>query len=103
MALEIVKYQGTNNFLTILLKQKEYEKYYFVFMKTHEPQVEVNVAEIPAIGKQEQTLMFFDENNLSFSVEGKTWGKDKRIYGMLEIKRSDFDSLYKLLESVWNE
>lgn len=102
MDLKIIKYQATNKFLALLIFDEKNEKYYFEFMKTEEPKIilenNVDYARDDYAGAK---LFWFDKIELTLSVKAKNMGQ--RLYSFIEINPSEFDSMYKLLELIFND
>lgn len=98
--LKLIKYQGTNSFIAILVQDEKDEKYYFSFLPTENPMLTVNNEEEYTYDIKKIPLLTFDKYQVTFEVKGKTFGKDKKLYYLIPIKPEEFDSLYKLLECV---
>ena len=104
MSLEVIKYKGTNKFIAALVRQIEEktENYFFFFMKTAKPEFILNQEQEYAYGLKGQKLCSFDRQNITFSIESGFINEDKLFY-LIKIQPSEFDSLYNLLECVWND
>lgn len=98
MGLKIIKYQGTNNFFAALFKEEE--KYYFFFVKSSPLEINFEDDSVYATNFYEEKLFPIDKKKLSISFEAIPFLKNK-IYSIIEIKESEFDSMYKLLECVY--
>ena len=98
---KLIKYRGTNSFIAILVQDKKDEKYYFSFLPTENPTLIVRNEEEWTYDIKEAPLLAFDKYQVTFEAKGKTFGKDKKLYYLIPIKPEEFDSLYKLLECVW--
>lgn len=101
LKFKLIKYQGTNSFIAILVQDEKDEKYYFSFLPTESPTLNVNNEEEYAYSIREVPLLTFDRYQVTFEAKGKTFGKDKKLYYLIPIKPEEFDSMYKLLECVW--
>lgn len=46
-------------------------------------------------------MLFVDRYQTVFEARGKTFGKNEKMFSLIKIKPEEFDSMYKLLECVW--
>lgn len=99
--LKLIKYQGTTTFIAALLFEETTEEYYFCFMPTESPVFNITNEGEYAFDINKVPLLVLDKYQTFFEVKGKTFGKDKKLYSLIPIKPEEFDSLYKLLECVW--
>ena len=104
MSLEVIKYKGTNKFIAALVKQIEEktENYFFFFMKTTKPEFIFDQEQECAYGLKGQKICSFDRWNIIFSIESGIITNDK-LPVLMQIQPSEFDSLYNLLECVYDE
>ena len=98
--LILIKYQGTSNFTAGLFFEETEKKYYFGFMQTESPSIAINNDGEYATDKVGAKILFVDRYQIIFEAKGKTFGKGKMFF-LLPIKPEEFDSMYKLLECVW--
>lgn len=101
--LKLIKYQGTCSFIAGLFQDKVDEKYYFGFFPTDEPALSITNNGEYAYDKFEVPLLMIDNYQAIFEVKGRTFGKDKKLFYLLLIKPEEFDSLYKLLECIYDD
>ena len=101
--LKLIKYQGTTTFIAALLFEEKEKEYYFGFMPTESPVFNITNEEEYAYDINKVPLLIVDKYQTSFEVKGKTFGKDKKLYYLILIKPEEFDSMYKLLECIWND
>lgn len=99
--LTLIKYQGTPNFIAGLFIEETEKKHYFGFMPTETPTISINNDGNFAESEFGVRIAFIDKYSTIFEVKGKTFGKDEKLFSLLSIKPEEFDSLYKLLECVW--
>lgn len=104
MSLEVIKYKGTNKFIAVLVKQIEEktENYFFFFMKTVKPELILDEEQEYIYNLNGQKLCSFNKRNVTFSIESDFINNDK-LFTLMKIQPSEFDSLYNLLECVWND
>ena len=96
--MDFIKYQGTNNFFAALVKEEE--KYYFFFIKTSSLEINFENEEIYAMGSNGEKLFPIDKIEMYISLKAMPSLKGT-LYHFIEIKESEFDSMYKLLECVY--
>lgn len=100
----LVKYQGTKKFIAGLFYSKEEKeplrKYYFGFARTTEPIISITDETecFTALGRQITRL---GERKMTFSVESLSFGAHDKLFCLIAVEPEEFDSLYKLLECVW--
>lgn len=99
--LTLIKYQGTLNFIAGLFFEETEKKYYFGFMPIITPTISINNNGDYATDKMGAKLFFVDRYQTVFEAKGKTFGKNEKMFSLLPIKPEEFDSMYKLLECVW--
>ena len=99
--LTLIKYQGTVNFIAGLFIEETEKKYYFGFMPTETPTISINNDGCFATNEFGARICFIDRYSTAFEAKGKTFGKGEKMYSLISIKPEEFDSLYKLLECVW--
>jgi hypothetical protein len=99
--LTLIKYQGTLNFVAGLFFEETEKEYYFGFMSTEEPSITISNNGDYAINDLGAKMLFVDRYQAVFEVKGKTFGKVEKMFSLIPIKPEEFDSLYKLLECVW--
>lgn len=101
--LKLIKYQGTTTFIAALLFEEREKEYYFGFMPTESPVFNITNEEEYAYNINEIPLLVLDKYQTSFEVKGKTFGKSEKLFSLIRIKPEEFDSMYKLLECIWND
>ena len=99
--LTLIKYQGTVNFIAGLFIEETEKKHYFGFMPTETPTISINNDGCFATNEFGARICFIDRYSTVFEVKGKTFGKGEKMFSLFPIKPEEFDSLYKLLECVW--
>ena len=99
--LTLIKYQGTLNFIAGLFFEETEKKYYFGFMPTETPTISIDNDGYFAANELGARTTFIDRYSTAFEAKGKTFGKGKKMYSLISIKPEEFDSLYKLLECIW--
>lgn len=99
--LTLIKYQGTLNFIAGLFIEETEKKHYFGFMPTETPTISINNYGRCAENDFGVRLAFIDKYQTVFEVRGKTFGGNEKMFSLFPIKPEEFDSLYKLLECVW--
>ena len=99
--LTLIKYQGTVNFIAGLFIEETEKKHYFGFMPTETPNISINNDGCFAENGFGARIAFIDKYSTVFEAKGKTFGKGEKMYSLIPIKPEEFDSLYKLLECVW--
>ena len=99
-----IKYQGTRTFIAGLFceKSENGEKYFFGFTPTKEPVISINDNEEEFFSRG-LPITRIGERRISFSVEGIPTGKTQKVFSLISIKPEEFDSLYKLLECIYND
>ena len=103
--LSMIKYKGTSNFFSALLydSSKEEENYYFYFMPTEKPNIEIKHETEYAYSAFNIPLMTLDKDAIRFTANGIPFVGNKKIFTLIKIKKSEFDSMYKLLECIYDE
>ena len=101
--LTLIKYQGTLNFIAGLFIEETEKKYYFGFMPTETPTISTNNEGCFAENGFGTRIAFIDKYQTVFEAKGKTFGKGGKMFSLLPIKPEEFDSLYKLLECIYND
>ena len=99
--LTLIKYQGTVNFIAGLFIEETEKKHYFGFMPIETPTISINNYGRCAENDFGVRLAFIDKYQTVFEVRGRTFGENEKMFSLLPIKPEEFDSLYKLLECVW--
>ena len=99
--LTLIKYQGTPNFIAGLFFEGTEKKHYFGFMPTETPTISVDNNGCSAINEFGARINFIDKYQTVFEAKGRTFGKGEKMFSLIPIKPEEFDSLYKLLECVW--
>ena len=99
--LTLIKYQGTLNFIAGLFIEETEKKYYFSFMPTETPVISITNNGEYATDKIGAKILFVDRYQTVFEAKGKTFGKEEKMFSLISIKPEEFDSLYKLLECIW--
>ena len=99
-----IKYQGTRTFIAGLFceKSEEGEKYFFGFTPTKEPVISINDNE-EEFFSMGLPITRIGERRIGFSVEGIPAGKHRKIFSLISINPEEFDSLYKLLECIYDD
>ena len=103
--ITLIKYRGTQTFVAGLFREKgeKNEKYFFGFTPTKEPVISINDNEEELWTSRGIPITRLGERQISFSVEGILAGKRKRIFSLIYINPDEFDSMYKLLECIYDE
>lgn len=84
----------------LLFEEKEKE-YYFCFMPTENPVFNITNEGEYVYNINKVPLFALDNFQAVFEAKGKTFGKNKKLYCLILIKPEEFDSMYKILECVW--
>ena len=102
--ITLVKYQGTRKFVAGLFYSKEekepLKKYYFGFARTTDPSISITDKTECSTALGRQTIRL-GERKMTFSVESTPLDAHDKLFCLISIKPEEFDSLYKLLECVW--
>lgn len=101
--LTLIKYQGTLNFIAGLFIEETEKKHYFGFMPTETPTISVDNDGCFATNEFGARISFIDKYQTVFEARSRTFGKDEKMFSLLPIKPEEFDSMYKLLECIWND
>ena len=101
--LTLIKYKGTKNFIAGLFFEETEKKHYFGFMRTHEPSLNINNEGEYADDLFGSRMTFVDRYCIAFEVKGKTFGKNEKMFSLIHIEEKEFDSMYKLLECIYDE
>lgn len=101
--LTLIKYQGTVNFIAGLFIEETEKKHYFGFMPTETPTISINNDGCFAENGFGARIAFIDKYQTIFEVRGRTFGENGKMFDLLPIKPEEFDSMYKLLECIWND
>ena len=101
--LTLIKYQGTLNFIAGLFIEETEKKHYFGFMPTETPSISINNDGCSAINELGARINFIAKYQTVFEVKGRTFGKGEKMFSLFPIKPEEFDSMYKLLECIWND
>lgn len=101
--LTLIKYQGTLNFIAGLFIEETEKKHYFGFMPTETPTISIDNDGNFAINELGVRISFIDRYFTIFEAKGKTFGKGEKMYSLISIKPEEFDSLYKLLECIYDD
>lgn len=99
--LTLIKYQGTLNFIAGLFIEETEKEYFFGFMPTETPVITIENDGDYAINGLGAKILFVDRYQTVFEARGKTFGKGEKMFSLIKIKPEEFDSMYKLLECVW--
>jgi hypothetical protein len=99
--LTLVKYQGTLNFIAGLFIEETEKKHYFGFMPTEMPTISINNDGCFSTNVFGARISFIDKYQTVFEAKGKTFGENGKMFSLIPIKPEEFDSMYKLLECVW--
>lgn len=99
--LTLIKYQGTLNFIAGLFIEETEKKHYFGFMSIETPTISINNCGCFAENDFGARITFIDKYQTVFEARGKTFGENEKMFSLFPIKPEEFDSLYKLLECVW--
>ena len=84
--ITLIKYQGAKNFIAGLFFEETEKKYYFGFMRTHEPSININNEGEYADDFFGNQITFVDRYCITFEVKGKTFGKNENIFSLINIK-----------------
>ena len=102
----LVKYQGTKKFIAGLFYSKEekepLKKYYFGFARTTEPTIFI-ANETECFTDLGSPIARLGERKMTFSVESMPFGKHDKLFCLIPIESEEFDSMYKLLECIYND
>lgn len=101
--LTLIKYQGTVKFIAGLFFEETTKEYFFGFMPTEIPTVTTTNDGDYAINELGTKILFVDKYQAIFEARGKTFGKSEKLFSLIRIKPEEFDSMYKLLECIWND
>lgn len=101
--LTLIKYQGTLNFIAGLFFEETEEKHYFGFMPTEIPSITINNEGDYATAFSRARITFVDKYQTIFEVKGKTFGKNGKMFSLIPIDPDEFNSLYKLLECIYDD
>ena len=101
--LTLIKYQGTTNFIAGLFLEETKKEYYFGFMRTETPSIIISNEGEYADDLSGARVTFVDRYQAIFEVRGKVFGKDSKLFYLILIKPEEFDSMYKLLECIYDE
>ena len=104
--LTLIKYQGTVKFIAGLFFEETSKEHFFGFMPTEIPTVTTTTTNDGdyTINEPGTKIFFVDKHQTIFEVEikGKLFGNGK-MFSLISIKPEEFDSMYKLLECIWND
>ena len=103
--LNLIKYQGTMNFIAgLFLEETETEKkHYFGFMRTEAPSIVINNEGEHTFDFSGAQVTFLDRYQEIFEARGKIFGKGNKLFYLILIKPEEFDSMYRLLECIYND
>ena len=101
--LTLIKYQGTINFIAGLFIEETEKKHYFGFMPTETPPITINNYGRCAENDFGVRFAFIDRYQTVFEAIGRTFGKGEKMFSLFPIKPEEFDSLYKLLECIYDD
>ena len=101
--LTLIKYQGTVKFIAGLFFEETSKEHFFGFMPTETPTVTTTNDGDYVINKLGAKILFVDKYQTIFEARGKTFGKSEKLFSLIQIKPEEFDSMYKLLECIWND
>lgn len=101
--LTLIKYQGTLNFIAGLFIEETEKKHYFGFMLTETPSISINNDRNFTESEFGSRICFIDKYSTIFEVKGKTFGEDGKMFFLILIKPEEFDSMYKLLECIYDD
>lgn len=101
--LTLIKYQGTVNFIADLFFEETEKKHYFGFMPTETPSITVKNDGDYATNGFGAKILFVDKYQTIFEARGKTFGKHEKMFSLIPIDPDEFDSLYKLLECIYDD
>ena len=101
--LTLIKYQGTVHFIAGLFLEETEKEHYFGFMRTETPSIIINNEGDYATNFSGERITFVDRYQAIFEARGKVFGKDSKLFHLISIKPEEFDSMYKLLECIYDE
>ena len=101
--LTLIKYQGTVKFIAGLFFEEITKEYFFGFMPTEIPTIITANNGDYAINELGARILFVDKYQTIFEARGKTFRKSEKLFSLIRIKPEEFDSMYKLLECIWND
>ena len=101
--LTLIKYQGTVKFIAGLFFEETSKEHFFGFMPTETPTITTANNDDYAINELGAKILFVDKYRTIFEARGKTFGKSEKLFSLIRIKPEEFDSMYKLLECIWND
>ena len=101
--LTLIKYQGTVKFIAGLFFEETSKEHFFGFMPTETPTVTITNDGDYAINELGTKILFADRYQVIFEARGKTFEKSEKLFSLIRIKPEEFDSMYKLLECIWND
>ena len=104
--ITLVKYQGTRKFIAGLFYSKEekepFRKYYFGFARITEPTISIT-DETECFTTLGDPITRLGERKMTFSTESLPSGAHDRLFCLISIEPKEFDSMYKLLECIYDE
>lgn len=101
--LTLLKHQGTLNFIAGLFLEETEKKHYFGFMPTETPSIAFNNESDYATAFSGARIALVDKYQAVFEAKGKTFGKNEKMFSLIPIELNEFDSLYKLLECIYDD
>lgn len=102
--LTLIKYQGTSHFIAGLFLEETEKKHYFGFMQTETPSIIFNNEGDYSTDHLGARITFVNRYQATFEARGKVFGKyDNKLFYLIPIKPEEFDSMYRLLECIYNE
>lgn len=104
--ITLVKYQGTRKFIAGLFYSREekepLKEYYFGFARTTEPIISIT-DETECFAALGQQITRLGERKITFSAESVPSGAHDRLFCLISIEPEEFDSMYKLLECIYDD
>ena len=101
--LTLIKYQGTVKFIAGLFFEETSKEHFFGFMPTEIPTIITANNGDYAINELSARIPFIDKYQTIFEARGKTFGNSEKLFSLIRIKPEEFESMYKLLECIWND
>ena len=98
--MKIIKYAGTDKFFAALMVDSGDSKY-FLYGKANSPEIQIENSETGILFKNAEYLSTCNKT-ISYNIQGIPQGRNSKLFTILKIKdSSEFDTLYQLLETVY--
>ena len=98
--MKIIKYAGTDKFFAALMVDSVDSKY-FLYGKANSPEIQIENSETSILFENTKYLSTCNKT-ISYNIQGNPQGRNSKLFTILKIKdSSEFDTLYQLLETVY--